>query len=95
MAKISKRLVDATELTGKTKITWDDSLTGFGLRVSAAGAVAYVVRYRTPEGRQRLATIGKHGPLTPDQARAKAKDLLHAIAQGVTRWPTARPHARR
>lgn len=82
MAKISKRLVDATELTGKTKITWDDSLTGFGLRVSAAGAVAYVVRYRTPEGRQRLATIGKHGPLTPDQARAKAKDLLHAIAQG-------------
>ena len=69
MPKITKRLVDAIKPTGQTQIIWDDSLTGFGLKVFRTGVKTYVLRFRTPEGRQRMATIGKHGPLTPEQAR--------------------------
>ena len=83
MPKITKRLVDAIKPTGQTQIIWDDSLTGFGLKVFRSGVVSYVLRYRTPEGRQRMAAIGKHGPLTPEQARTKAKDMLHTISTGA------------
>ena len=35
----------------------------------------YVFQYRTPEGKTRRATIGKHGTLTADQARLKAREM--------------------
>lgn len=82
MAKITKRTVDAAQPTAEPLIIWDDTLTGFGLRVLPSGIKSYVLRYRTPEGRQRMATVGRHGPLTPEQARAMAKDMLHAIHGG-------------
>jgi hypothetical protein len=41
------------------KITWDDALKGFGGRVTAAGASAFVLDYRRKsDGRQRRFTIG-------------------------------------
>ena len=85
MPKITKRLVDAAKPTERAQIIWDDLLIGFGLKIFRTGVKTYVLRYRTPEGRQRMATIGKHGPLTPDQARAKARDMLHAISTGAYR----------
>ena len=60
---------------------WDQSLTGFGARRQKSDAVAYVVFYRTKEGRQRWFTIGKHGaPWTPETAREEAKRLLGDVA---------------
>ena len=40
---------------------WDRSLIGFGARRQKSDAVAYVLFYRTKDGRQRWFTIGKHG----------------------------------
>jgi hypothetical protein len=43
---------------------WDEgkgAVTGFGARRQKGGAVAYVVKYRTVDGRQRWVTIGRHG----------------------------------
>src|SRR5262244_1802046 len=58
---------------------WDQSLTGFGARRQESDAVAYVLFYRTKEGRQRWFTIAKHGaPWTPETARDEAKRLLVA-----------------
>ena len=55
---------------------WDQSLTGFGARRQKSDAVAYVVFYRTKEGRQRWFTIGKHGaPWTPETAREEARRM--------------------
>lgn len=36
-----------------------------------------------PRGKTRRVTLGRHGPLTPDQARTQAKKLHGKIAEGV------------
>ena len=60
---------------------WDASLTGFGARRQKSDAVAYVLFYRTREGRQRWFTIGRHGaPWTPETAREEARRLLGDVA---------------
>jgi integrase len=45
--------------------------------------VAYVLKFRTAEGRQRWHTIGRHGaPWTPDTARDEARRLLGEVVSG-------------
>jgi len=65
---------------------WDEgkgAVTGFGARRQKGGAVAYVVKYRTVDGRQRWATIGRHGaPWTPEMAREEAKRIVGEVAKG-------------
>ena len=52
------------------EIVWDAAVAGFAARRQKGDAVAYVLKYRTAEGRQRWHTIGRHGaPWTPDKAR--------------------------
>ena len=46
--------------------------------------MAYVLHYRTEEGRQRWYTIGRHGsPWTPETARAEAQRLLGEVRRGL------------
>ena len=53
-----------------SKTIWDAAVPGFGARRQRGAAVAYVLKFRTAEGRQRWYTIGRHGaPWTPDTAR--------------------------
>jgi integrase len=65
---------------------WDEgkgAVTGFGARRQKGGALAYVVKYRTVDGRQRWATIGRHGaPWTPEMARDEARRILGDVAKG-------------
>ena len=85
MAKLTKRVVDgaAPDPNGKQLIIWDSEVKGFALRVTPAGAKAYILNYRTAEGRERRFTIGKHGsPWTCEDARIKAADLLRAVSEG-------------
>jgi integrase len=66
-----------------SETVWDAAVRGFGARRQRGSAVAYVLKYRTAEGRQRWHTIGRHGaPWTPDTARDEAKRLLGSVAQG-------------
>jgi integrase len=82
MARISKRTVDAAEVTDKRTFLWDDTLRGFGLLVLPTGAKSFVFQYRNAEGRTRRATIGKVGSLTPDQARTLADDMSRTVKGG-------------
>jgi hypothetical protein len=85
MPKISKRVVDAADRPTNSDRTfvWDSEVKGFGLMVTARGAKSYVVQYRTPEGRSRRITIGRHGsPWTPEDARQKAIDMLRNAHHG-------------
>lgn len=65
------------------QIIWDASVSGFGARRQNSDAVAYILFYRTREGRQRWHTIGRHGaPWTPESAREEAKRLLGKVSAG-------------
>src|SRR6516162_7522631 len=60
---------------------WDIAVIGFGAR-RQTNLVHYYVRYRH-NGQQVVRSIGRHGALTPDTARAKAKQLLGTVAGGT------------
>jgi integrase len=81
MTKLSKRIVDATEVREKDYVIWDDELPGFGLRVFTSGKRSYLIQYRSA-GRSRRYTIGQHGVWTPELARKEARIQLGRVAQG-------------
>jgi integrase len=69
---------------GPAETVWDAAVPGFGARRQNGNAVAYVLKFRTAEGRQRWHTIGRHGaPWTPETARDEAKRLLGTVAEGA------------
>jgi integrase len=70
-----------TPRNGK-EITLDDEVTGFGVRVTAAGHRAFVLRFTTRAGRERVFTIGDATVWRCTVARAKAKDLRRDIEDG-------------
>jgi integrase len=85
LKRITKRAVDAAHPKDANQFFWDKDLKGFGLKVTPAGKKVYVLQYRkggrgTPTKR---VTIGRHGALTPEQARKEAARLLGAIAGGA------------
>jgi integrase len=81
MAKLSKRVVDQASAYAKAASLWDDELKGFGLRVWPSGRKVYIVKCRI-KGRQRFITIGPHGPVTPEQARIRAFEILSEAKGG-------------
>lgn len=81
MAKLTKRLVDQIVPGEVETVCWDDELKGFGLRVWPSGRKIYIVKCRI-KGRQRRITIGPHGPVTPEQARVRAFEILSEAKAG-------------
>src|SRR5437867_10049748 len=67
--------------TGQVLI-WDTLVPRFGIRLSAGGARAWLVKYRLA-GRARWYTLGTFPLLSLADARAKAKAALVQVAQGV------------
>jgi len=79
---------------GLGETIWDASVPGFGARRQKSDAIAYILKYRTNEGRQRWMTIGRHGaPWTPDEAREEARRVLGGVVAGED--PSADKIARR
>ena len=90
--RITKRSVDALKPRVRDdgskalQVLWDTDVTGFGCLVTAAGSKSYVLQHRLRGQARGTApkriTIGKHGDLTPDEARRIARDLLLEIKSG-------------
>ncbi|AGI68678.1 DNA integration/recombination/inversion protein [Octadecabacter antarcticus 307] len=81
MPKLTKRFVENLPIKATNYFAWDDEVRGFGVRIMPSGVRTYQVQY-LKGGRTRRAAIGRHGVLTAEQARAKAKDLLGKVAMG-------------
>ena len=84
--KLTDKTIAALTLAGKKDaIYFDDSLTGFGYRMrqGAGGKVSrsWIAQYRRA-GASRRMLIGLAEVVTADQARAKAKKVLAAVALG-------------
>ena len=58
-------------------------LAGFGLRVTAAGARAFVFRYRNADGRDRTLTIGSPPSWSVAKAAEQAKNLRREVDVGA------------
>jgi integrase len=75
--RISKRTVDALR-PGQSIADLD--VRGFTARCLPSGAVTYDFRYRTATGERHRISLGLHGAITPDQARARAEKRLDDLA---------------
>jgi integrase len=87
MDTTSRRLTDATVKLLPTpakgnRISYDAVVKGFGARVTAAGARAFVLNYRTRAGRERRFTIGSFPDWTTAAARAEAAELKRRVDRG-------------
>lgn len=83
--RITKRVVDALQSNGSEFTLWDDTVSGFGVRVRPSGAKSYAVVYRAGAGcgaPVRRYTIAAAGKIPPEHARIRAKVILGAVAHG-------------
>jgi len=70
--------------TRGNRITYDDNVKGFGARVTAAGARAFILNYRRKlDGRGRRITTGSSPDWSATAARDEAKRLKRAIDAGA------------
>jgi integrase len=66
------------------RITYDDAVKGFGVRVTAAGARAFVLNYRRKsDGRERRVTIGSFPAWSTTAAREEAARLRREVDGGA------------
>jgi hypothetical protein len=70
------------EPTKGNKITYDTEVKGFGCRVTAAGARAFVLNYRARNRREHRCTIGSFPTWGTVAARKEAAELKKAIDRG-------------
>jgi integrase len=86
MVTLTKRIVEATRpAAASISYLWDEQLPGFGLKILPDGRRRYLVKYRVKGGRaarQRWFSLGPHGQVTCEQARARALQVLSAVARG-------------
>lgn len=94
MTKITKRTIDALVAAGEKGVIRDEGVRGFGARLNGDGSVSYLVEFRA-RGRRHPTRIvlGKHGALTPSQARDLARRNLALVLAGED--PSADRAARR
>lgn len=80
--KLNDRAVKALPIPANgNRVTYDSEIKGFGVRVTAAGARAFVLNYRVA-GRERRITIGSYPDWSTSAARDEAKALKQQIDRG-------------
>ncbi len=82
LTRLSKRAIDAATPGPRDHFLWDQTVKGFGAKITPDGAKIFVLQHRC-KGRPRRYTIGRHGlPWTGDEARTAAVRLLAEMVRG-------------
>jgi integrase len=79
--KLTKALVEKTNPEKADLFLWDSEVSGFGVKITPKGKRIYVAQYRIA-GQSRRITVGKHGVLTFEAAKDKAKTQLAEATLG-------------
>ena len=82
-ARIGHRTVAALKPQEKPYQLHDTEIHGFLLRVQPSGVMTYYYEYRLPNGIRNRIRIEKHGKVTPEQARDRAKLIAAELVRGV------------
>jgi integrase len=82
--RLTKSEIDALPTPVKEIVHWDETLPGFGLKITAKGRKFFIVLYRAGGGGSRLRkyTIGPYGRITLHNARIEAQKVLTARYEG-------------
>lgn len=81
--RLSERLIKELPAPASgNRVTYDNEVPGFGVRVTAAGARSFVLNYRAA-GRERRLTIGRFPAWSLDAARKEAKKRRQEIDTGA------------
>ena len=81
MPRLTKRRIDALPAREKEYFVWDDTLKGFGARVYPNGGKRYVAQtFR--QGKTIRVQIGRHGALSFDEAKSRARKIIADIDEG-------------
>jgi integrase len=82
--KLTDKAVRALERPAAgNRIVYDDTVRGFGARITAAGAIAFVLNYRVKAtGAERRHTLGSFPSWSVAEARQKARELKRRVDDG-------------
>lgn len=81
--RIKDQLVRDLDAPAKgNRIVYDDKISGFGVRITAAGKKSFVLNYYF-KGRERRITIGAYPEWTVLAARKRAEEYRLKIANGI------------
>ena len=67
---------------GKRDVYHDDKVKGLSVRVTSKGLKSFIVR-KKKDGKDSLNTVGHYPTMTIEQARQKARALLHLFDSGI------------
>lgn len=82
MPKLTKTYVENLPLKDKQYTAWCTELKGFGVLINPTGSRSYLVDYHNSDGMRRRMTIGRHGPLTTEEARKLAIKTIGSTYHG-------------
>lgn len=84
-AKLTKRTVEFAQVpTDKQDVViWDTEVAGFACRVTEAGGRHYQV-FKRVNGRRVRYRLGQHGPMTAEEARKLARQVIAAAVGCLT-----------
>ena len=86
MAKLRRTTISRSTVeklkADKDTVFWDSELLGFGVRVYPTGRKVYVVQTRTGGENGKRVTVGRHGVITPEEARRRAALIVSRIKAG-------------
>jgi len=82
-AKLTAKLVGSLKPKAQRYSVRDTEIKGFLLWVETSGSMTYYLEYKTDDGRRPTYRIGRHGTLTPVQARDAAEVLAGKVALGI------------
>ena len=82
MPRLTKRYIDALVAKEKEYFVWDDQIKEFGLRVYPSGGKRYITQTHR-SGKNTRVQIGKHGNISFEEAKRRAKKTISDIDEGV------------
>lgn len=82
MPKLTKAIVEKAEPRDRQYTLWCSELKGFGVFVLPSGTRTYFVDYRNANNVRRRMKLGRHGPITAEQARILAIQAIAEVSKG-------------
>ena len=83
MVKITEKYLEKIKRDTRDQYFRDDTLRGFGVKVTPTGRISFIAEGRVRKGRSRRITLGQYPTLSMKEARDLAMDKLNKMQKGI------------